>query len=89
MLLLSTKLKNQFSGAYTCNLKNVAINGNKRGCTGFIALGDKIVYVNTEVLGGRYLYRTAQHLKDYVGGQNRYAQDLPGLVAGINQLLKA
>jgi hypothetical protein len=47
------------------------------------------VYVNTEVLGGGYLYRTAAHLKDYSGGVNRYAKDLDSLVAGINSFLKA
>lgn len=90
MLILSAKLKNRFiSGAHTFALKNVAVNGDKRGCTGFIQRGDKIVYVNTEVLGGGYLYRTAAHMKDYTGGVNRYARDLDSLVAGINQLLKA
>ena len=89
MLLLATKLKNQFSSVHQVHLKNISVNGDKRGCSGFIQRGDAIVYVNTEVLGGGYLYRTAAHLKDYTGGVNRYARDLAGLVAGINQLLKA
>ena len=89
MLILSTKLKNQFTGATTCALKNISVNGDKRGCSGFIARGDAIVYVNTEVLGGGYLYRTAAHMKDYSGGVNRYARDLAGLVSGVNQLLRA
>lgn len=89
MLILSTKLKNQFTPAHQVHLKNISVNGDKRGCSGFIQRGDAIVYVNTEVLGGGYLYRTAAHLKDYTGGVNRYARDLAGLVAGINQLLKA
>jgi hypothetical protein len=89
MLLLATKLKNQFTPAHQVHLKNISVNGDKRGCSGFIQRGDAIVYVNTEVLGGGYLYRTAAHLKDYSGGVNRYARDLPGLVAGINSLLKA
>lgn len=88
MLILATKLKNRFPSTHTVALKNVAVNGDKRGCSGFIARGDAIVYVNTEVLGGGYLYRTAQHLKDYTGGVNRYAKDLDSLVAGINQLLR-
>lgn len=87
MLILSTKLKNQFPSGYTFALKNIAVNGDKRGCSGFISLGDSIVYVNTEVLGGGYMYRTAAHLKDYTGGVNRFARDLPSLVAGIVQLL--
>jgi hypothetical protein len=89
MLLLATKLKNQFSSVHLVHLKNISVNGDKRGCSGFIQRGDAIVYVNTEVLGGGYLYRTAAHLKDYTGGVNRYARDLAGLVAGINSLLKA
>ena len=89
MLILSTKLKNQFTGATVCALKNIAVNGDKRGCSGFISRDSAIVYVNTEVLGGGYLYRTATHLKDYTGGVNRYARDLASLVAGVNSLLKA
>lgn len=88
MLILSTKLKNRFSPAHTVALRNIRVNDDKRGCSGFIALGDRIVYVNTEVLGGGYLYRTAQHLKDFTGGVNRWAKDLDSLVHGINQLLK-
>jgi len=88
-MILSTKLKNQFTGATVCALKNIAVNGDKRGCSGFISRDSAIVYVNTEVLGGGYLYRTAQHLKDYTGGVNRYARDLASLVAGINSLLRA
>jgi hypothetical protein len=88
MLILSTKLKNRFSADHNVTLKNIAVNGDKRGCSGFIQRGDAIVYVNTEVLGGGYLYRTAAHIKDYCGGVNRYAKDLDSLVAGINSLLK-
>jgi hypothetical protein len=88
MLILATKLKNRFSPAHNVALKNIRVNDDKRGCSGFIARGDAIVYVNTEVLGGGYLYRTAAHMKDYTGGVNRYARDLDSLVAGINSLLK-
>ena len=87
-MILSTKLKNQFPSTHTVALKNIAVNGDKRGCSGFIARGDAIVYVNTEVLGGGYLYRTAAHMKDYSGGVNRYAKDLDSLVGGINSLLR-
>ncbi len=90
MLILSTKLKNRFSSAHNVALKNIAVNGDKRGCSGFIQRGDAIVYVNTEPCGSLgYMYRTAEHLKDYTGGVNRWAKDLDSLVAGINQLLKA
>ena len=90
MLILSTKLKNRFSSVHNVALKNIAVNGNKRGCSGFIQRGDAIVYVNTEPCGSLgYMYRTAAHMKDYTGGVNRWAKDLDSLVAGINQLLKA
>lgn len=89
MLILSTKLKNRFTSVHQVQLKNIAVNGDKRGCSGFISLGDRIVYVNTERCGSLgYMYRTAQHLKDYTGGVNRWAKDLDSLVQGINQLLR-
>jgi hypothetical protein len=71
-------------------LKNISVNGDKRGCSGFIQRGDAIVYVNTEPCGSLgYMYRTAAHMKDYTGGVNRWARDLDSLVAGINSLLRA
>jgi hypothetical protein len=89
MLILSTKLKNRFSSVHTVALKNIRVNDEKRGCSGFIQKGDAIVYVNTEPCGSLgYMYRTAAHLKDYTGGRNMWARDLESLVAGINQLLK-
>jgi hypothetical protein len=89
MLILSTKLKNRFSSAHQVHLKNIRVNDDKRGCSGFIQKGDAIVYVNTEPCGSLgYMYRTAAHLKDYTGGVNHWARDLDSLVAGINQLLK-
>jgi hypothetical protein len=87
MIILSTKLKNRFSPDHTVTLRNIRVNDDKRGCSGFIARGGAIVYVNTEVLGGGYLYRTAQHLKDFTGGVNCWARDLDSLVAGVTQLI--
>jgi hypothetical protein len=90
MLILSTKLKNQFSPAHTVALKNIRVNGDVRGCSGFIALDGAIVYVNTESFGSLgYMYRTAKHMKDYTGGVNRWAKDIDALVAGVNQILGA
>jgi hypothetical protein len=88
MLILSTKLRNRFLSTTAVLLKNISVNGDKRGCSGFIEREGAIVYVNTEVLGGGYLYRTAKHLKDYSGGINQYAKDLNSLVDGINALLR-
>jgi len=88
MPILSTKLKNKFLSVYTVKLKNISINGDKRGCSGFISLGDSIVYVNTEPCGSLgYMYRTAEHFKDYTGGPNQWAKDLNSLVLGVTKLL--
>jgi hypothetical protein len=88
MIILSTKLKNRFTAEHSVSLKNISINGDKRGCSGFISLGDRIVYVNTESFGSLgYMYRTAKHLKDYTGGVNQWAKDIDSLVFGINKAL--
>lgn len=89
MMILSTKLKNRFSSAHDINLKNIQVNGNKRGCSGFISLNGVHVYVNTESFGSLgYMYRTASHLKDYKGGPNHWAKDIDSLVKGIGELLQ-
>lgn len=89
MLILSTKLKNRFTGVTDVRLKNISVNGIKRGCSGFISRDGVIVYVNTEPCGSLgYMYRTAKHLKDYTGGVNCWAKDLNSLVDGINSLLR-
>lgn len=88
--LLSVKLKNRFPPEYTCTLRTIRVNGDKRGCSGFISLHGVHVYVNTEPCGQLgYMYRTAQHLKDYTGGVNRWAKDLDSLVRGVRELLQA
>lgn len=90
MLILSTKLKNRFTPAHSVALKNIRVNADKRGCSGFISLEGVHVYVNTEPCGQLgYMYRTAQHLKDYTGGPNRWARTLDDLVKGINEQLHA
>jgi len=88
-MILATKLRNRFLSTHTVALKNISVNGDKRGCSGFIARGDRIVYVNTEPCGSLgYMYRTAKHFKDYTGGVNQWAKDLDSLVHGIDTLLK-
>lgn len=90
MIILSTKLKNKFTEKHTVSLKNININGNKRGCSGFISLGNVIVYVNTEKFGSLgYMYRIAKHMKDYTGGVNQWAKDIDSLVYGINKTLSS
>jgi hypothetical protein len=88
MLLLSTKLKNKFSSAYTVELKNIIINGNKTGCSGFISRNGLIVYINTEAFNiSGYMYRTAKHNKDYTGGINQWSKNIDQLVQGVTRLL--
>ena len=90
MLILSTKLKNRFTPAHAVALKNIRVNDDKRGCSGFISLQGFHVYVNTEPCGTLgYMYRTAKHTKDWTGGPNRWAKDLDSLVRGVNELLQA
>ena len=90
MFILATKLRNRFSPDHIVQLRNIVINGDKRGCSGFIALGDQIVYVNTGTCGGfGYMYRTAKHMNDYTGGPNMWARDIDTLVNGVNNLLSA
>ena len=90
MLILATKLKNRFTPAHVVALKNIRVNADTRGCSGFISLHGVHVYVNTEKCGGLgYMYRTAAHTKDYTGGVNRWAKDIDGLVRGVNELLAA
>lgn len=79
--LLATKLKNQLlaiNPELTVQLKNISINGDKQGCSGFVTdpTSDKIAYLNTEHnhhTGAPLLYREAAHLKDFTGGRNRHA----------------
>ena len=90
MPILATKLKNRFTAAHAVALKNIRVNAETRGCSGFISLDGVHVYVNTEPCGTLGLmYRTAAHLKDYTGGPNRWAKDLDSLVKGVNELLTA
>jgi hypothetical protein len=89
MLILAVKLKNKFSSVYTVELKNIIINGNKVGCSGFISYNNNIVYINTETLSCGLLYRTAKHNKDYTGGVNHYAKNIDDLVINVTKLLNA
>lgn len=89
MPILSTKLKNAFPATYTVALRNININGNKRGCSGFVSFNGKTVYINTEPCGSLGLmFRTAKHDKDYTGGQNQWAKNIDTLVSGVVSLLK-
>jgi hypothetical protein len=81
MPLLATKLKNQIHAidpAITVALRNVAVNGRKMGCSGFITdpRTGRVVYINTDDNHGtntRAYFRGARDTKDYTGGLNQFA----------------
>jgi hypothetical protein len=95
--LLATKLKNQLLAvepALTVQLKNVRINGEAFGCSGFItdpATGT-VVYLNTDHNHGtnydRAYFRTARDTRDYTGGLNHFA-DYESLAEDAVRLAKA
>lgn len=69
------------------NIKNISVNGQKRGCSGFVinTLTNSCVYVNTEQscyspLANKSLYRYAKDDKDYsstnlINGNNKFCEN--------------
>ena len=96
-IILKTALKNAVvrtnrANNYEFHLNNISINGNKRGCSGFIknAINNKIVYVNTEtspLLQNKLLIRYAKSLTDYTGEQNHFANSKDKLTEMIITML--
>ena len=99
-MLLSTKLKNLITKAskdkdmdLEFHLKNILVNGQKRGCSGFVRnkKNGLIVYVDTErsVLSSlkNYMYRYADDVKDFTGYRNRWCDTPEQLAANICALL--
>ena len=93
-IILSVKLKNALSKLnrdLTVDLHNIIINGDRRGCSGFIQNKDNgtNLYLNTELSCGstKYLYRYAEHRKDYRGLSNRYAGSFDELFSAIDSSL--
>jgi hypothetical protein len=87
-VLLSTAVKNAVKKSFKGNpdnlefsLDNIIINGDKRGCSGFITNRDNgvTVFLDTEkcVCGGSMFCRYALNDKDYTGCRNRniYTKD--------------
>lgn len=82
----SQKIKALFRNLpYEVYTKNIDINGQKRGCSGFIknSVTGKICYITTEPFfdnkcgsglwgekDNAIMMRTAKHIKDYSGGVN-------------------
>ena len=93
MIILSTKLKNAINKHangmnLTFTLKNISINGSKRGCSGFIRnnANGSVIYVTTEEPCSpslHYMYRYADHEKDWTGYRNRWANTLDELASAI------
>lgn len=94
MLILSAKLKNAINKHaegmdLTFTLKNITINGQKRGCSGFIRnnTNGSVIYVDTEescaTFVPRFMYRYADNEKDYKGYRNRWANTLDELASAI------
>ena len=78
---------------YEFHIKNNKVNGNYDGASGFIlnTSTNKIVYVSvsdsTYKANMGYMYRTANHLKDWQGGGNHWAKSNEHFADGINLLL--
>lgn len=101
-ILLSTKLRNMIINRnkweeqlnLDFHLKNIIINGVKRGCSGFVVNTDNnlCVYVNTEKsvygpLHNKILYRYADGIKDFTGHRNQFCEE-DKIAEGILSLLK-
>lgn len=80
--LLALKLKRELlalNSDLTVQLKNVAVNGEKMGCSGFITDPGtgRTVYINTDhnhKTNHRALFRPARDIKDFSGGKNQFAE---------------
>lgn len=80
--LLALKLKRELlalNAGLTVQLKNVAVNGEKMGCSGFVTDPGtgRIIYINTDHNHGtsrQALFRVARHEKDFSGGRNHFAK---------------
>ena len=93
-MLLKRKLENQLKSEAVKRgmkietfIKNISVNGVKRGCAGFVAnkISGSCAYINTEgscyaPLSGKSMYRLARDTKDFSSvslrnGNNRWTED--------------
>ena len=98
MLILKTRLKNAIvrnadGMDLSFTLKNLSVNGENRGCSGFIRnqANGSVVYVDTEptcspALALMYRYANSEH--DFTGYHNRWAKNLEDLSTSVVKLLK-
>lgn len=95
-LILSTKLKNAFNNMkginIECSFKNISINGQKRGCYGFIRnlSNNTTVYISTEPIYCGFLRRYAKDMKDYGSAHsiNCFSKSLSQLVDDVYTMLQ-
>lgn len=92
-----TKVKNELKrrdGNPIPTLKNIRVNGDLRGCSGFLTdpITDRTIYLSTEQSCGPvsgFLYRTARNTKDFRGGHNRFGStDLSVFLDEIDELFQ-
>ena len=83
------------ANAELVNAKNIRVNGELRGVSGFLKYKDgRFVYFNTErscygPLSDKVMFRAAKNEKDYTGGYNCWCNDHPfDLVKAIDRLLQ-
>lgn len=99
MVILKTKLKNAIDkrspgNSYEYNIRNISINGDKRGCSGIIGNPKTglYVYVTTEKNGcvwlKPYMFRRAKNMNDYQGETNLWEEDFDSLVKNVVLLLE-
>lgn len=93
--ILMTKVKNAIKKSFGTDvefkLSNININGDKRGCSGFITnpANGVTVYVDTEECKPYgIMYRYAKDNKDYTGCRNRWSHDFGEYIGEICKLLK-
>lgn len=98
MVLLKQKLRNavlRYGSEFDFELKNILVNGQKRGCSGFITnlQNGVTVFVNTEKsvyqpLSNKVLVRYARDVKDFGGSHshNTYV-NYADIAAYINTML--
>lgn len=73
-------------------VKNIIINGIKRGCSGFVKREDTgtWVYFTTEPSCSKscnFMHRLAESDRDYHGGHNHFAQSVDEMAEHIVKLL--
>lgn len=92
---LSVKMKNAlkkaFGGELEFSLRNININGDKRGCSGFITnpANGVTVYIDTEAIKPfGLMYRYAKDNKDFTGCSNQWRKTFDEYITGIVQALR-